>query len=336
MDCSLVRYATGRACSNLRELLEAIRTVPDAVLEHHMMHCALEDHFELHEFPNDLARWCWTVWGITFWGNKWGWWTLTGNRQRPRLRAALVNLIEDRLWGLDHVPWCRPGLELHLVGSHLIAYDTGERVDTPAALLEAIERMSLRSLFYHVHDARRRTAGQSDDFSLWLEKCGADASLVAAIAGNRLLLPEPEPTSPGAGGGVPALRRRSSARAEERPMRLLDRYEEIVGHQEVERLRRLAERLAGKRIVHVNSTRIGGGVAEILGWMVPLLEELGIDARWEVITGPPDFYRVTKAFHNGVAGPAGVAQEERFRSALRGQSGKRPAAEPGGGHRVRA
>ena len=46
-------------------------------------------------------------------------------------------------------------------------------------------------------------------------------------------------------------------------MRLLDRYEEIVGHQEVERLRRLAERLAGKRIVHVNSTRNGGGVAEI-------------------------------------------------------------------------
>jgi trehalose synthase len=85
-------------------------------------------------------------------------------------------------------------------------------------------------------------------------------------------------------------------------MRLLDRYEEIVGHLEVERLRRLAERLAGKRIVHVNSTRSGGGVAEILGWMVPLLQELGINARWEVIAGPPDFYRVTKAFHNGLQG----------------------------------
>ena len=72
------------------------------------------------------------------------------------------------------------------MGSQLIAYDTGERVDTPAALLESIQRMSLRSLFYHVQDARRRTAGhaqerQSDDFSLWLEKGGADASLVAAI-----------------------------------------------------------------------------------------------------------------------------------------------------------
>lgn len=85
-------------------------------------------------------------------------------------------------------------------------------------------------------------------------------------------------------------------------MTLLDRYEEIVGHQEGEHLCRLAQRLAGKRIVHVNSTRSGGGVAEILGWMVPLMQELGIDARWETIAGPPDFYRVTKAFHNGIQG----------------------------------
>jgi trehalose synthase len=85
-------------------------------------------------------------------------------------------------------------------------------------------------------------------------------------------------------------------------MRLLDRYEEVVGHREVQRLRQLASRLQGKRIVHVNSTRSGGGVAEILGWMIPLMEELGLNARWEVINGPPDFYRVTKAFHNGIQG----------------------------------
>jgi len=85
-------------------------------------------------------------------------------------------------------------------------------------------------------------------------------------------------------------------------VRLLDRYEEVVGHQEVERLRQLAARLRGKKIVHVNSTRIGGGVAELLRWMVPLMEELGLKTTWEVIDGPPDFYRVTKAFHNGLQG----------------------------------
>ncbi len=76
-----------------------------------------------------------------------------------------------------------PRAGLHLIESRLIAYDTGDRIHTPAALLEAIERMSLRSLFFHVHEARRRTGGQTDDFSLWLEKMGAEASLVTALRG---------------------------------------------------------------------------------------------------------------------------------------------------------
>ena len=63
----------------------------------------------------------------------------------------------------------------------MIAYDTGERIGTPASLLEAIERMPVRSLFFHFHEARRRTLGHSDDFSLWLEQTGADASLVARV-----------------------------------------------------------------------------------------------------------------------------------------------------------
>ena len=183
MDCSLVRCATGRVCSNLRELLEAIRTVRDAVLEHHMMRCALEDHFELHEFPNDFARWCWTFLGDNVLGEQLSLVDPYRLSSTAALRAALVNVMEERLWGLDHVPWCRPGLELHLIESHLVAYDTGDRISTPAALVEAIERMSSRSLFFHVHDAHRRTAGQSDDFSLWLEQGGAEASLVATLRG---------------------------------------------------------------------------------------------------------------------------------------------------------
>ncbi len=183
MDCSLTRRATGRACFNLRELLDAIRTAPDAVLEHHMMRCALENHFELYEFPNDLARWCWTALGDNVLGEQLG---LVDPYQQPStaaLRAALANVVEDRLWGLDRAPWCHPGLELHLIESRLIAYDTGERITTPSALLEAIQRMSLRSLFFHVHEARRRTTGRTDDFSLWLEVSGIAESLVTALRG---------------------------------------------------------------------------------------------------------------------------------------------------------
>ena len=79
------------------------------------------------------------------------------------------------------MPWCRPGLELHLIESRVIAYDTGERFSSLAALAEAIPRLPLRSLFYHVHEARRRTAGRTDDFSDWLEQYGAAPALVAKL-----------------------------------------------------------------------------------------------------------------------------------------------------------
>ena len=180
-ECSLARCATGRACTNLRELLDAMRTMPDAVLEHHTIRCALEDHFELHEFPNDLARWCWSTLGDNVLGEQLGLIDPYLLNSTVALRETIVNLIEERLWHLDRVPWCRSGYELHLIESRLIAFDTGERIGTPMELSEAIERMTVRSLFYHMHEARRRNAGRADDFSLWLETCEADPALITRI-----------------------------------------------------------------------------------------------------------------------------------------------------------
>ena len=82
----------------------------------------------------------------------------------------------------------------------------------------------------------------------------------------------------------------------------LKAYETIVGSPVIQQLRRLGKRLNGARVVHVNSTREGGGVAEILAWLVPLMRDVGIDARWEVIKGTAEFFAVTKAIHNGLQG----------------------------------
>jgi len=79
-------------------------------------------------------------------------------------------------------------------------------------------------------------------------------------------------------------------------------YEKVVGAPAIQQLQSLGDRLAGLRVTHINSTREGGGVAEILDWMVPLMCELGIDARWEVIQGTSDFFRGTKAIHNVLQG----------------------------------
>jgi len=82
----------------------------------------------------------------------------------------------------------------------------------------------------------------------------------------------------------------------------LSAYEGIVGSSVVAQLRHLGEKPVGLRVVHVNSTREGGGVAEILEWMVPLMQDVGIDASWEVVHGDPRFFKITKEIHNGLQG----------------------------------
>jgi trehalose synthase len=79
-------------------------------------------------------------------------------------------------------------------------------------------------------------------------------------------------------------------------------YEPIVGRSVIEELRILADELSNKVVQNINSTFIGGGVSEILEHMVPLLNQLGVDARWDVIQGNEEFFDVTKKFHNAIHG----------------------------------
>lgn len=85
-------------------------------------------------------------------------------------------------------------------------------------------------------------------------------------------------------------------------MAKLSDYEPIVGKNVIDELRILAGKLSGKVIQNINSTAVGGGVAEILNRMIPLLGELGVDAHWDVIKGGEDFFKVTKKFHNALHG----------------------------------
>jgi len=82
----------------------------------------------------------------------------------------------------------------------------------------------------------------------------------------------------------------------------LDEYAQVVGEAEIEEIKGFAEGLVGKSVCHINSTSFGGGVAEILHRMVPLMRDVGLNAEWRVIEGSDDFFRVTKAFHNGLQG----------------------------------
>jgi trehalose synthase len=88
-------------------------------------------------------------------------------------------------------------------------------------------------------------------------------------------------------------------------------YTHIVGRDLIEEIRALAEPLQGARVVHVSATSFGGGVAEILYTLVPLMKDVGLDCEWQVIYGREEFFNATKLMHNALQGnPQDLSAEE--------------------------
>ncbi len=126
----------------------------------------------------------------------------------------------------------------------------------------------------------------------------------------------------------------------------LSDYEEVVGRDVIQELHLLADRVKNRRLQNINSTPVGGGVAEILTRMVPLLRELGIETTWDVIKGDQAFFNVTKAFHNALHGKrrshhrrhaGGVPGNHRGQPARDGHlRGRRVRARPAAGGSDRA
>lgn len=85
-------------------------------------------------------------------------------------------------------------------------------------------------------------------------------------------------------------------------MAKLEDYIPVVGQEAVDELHLLAQQLVGKSIQNINSTAVGGGVAEILSRVVPLMKQCGLDVRWDVIKGNERFFMITKKMHNGLHG----------------------------------
>ncbi|HWI40487.1 MAG TPA: glycosyltransferase, partial [Verrucomicrobiae bacterium] len=83
---------------------------------------------------------------------------------------------------------------------------------------------------------------------------------------------------------------------------MISSYAGIAPRGDLVLLRRLGERLRGRSFLHINSTKSGGGVAEILHRALPLIRSLGLDARWDTIQGDPLFFETTKKIHNALQG----------------------------------
>lgn len=85
-------------------------------------------------------------------------------------------------------------------------------------------------------------------------------------------------------------------------MKTLEDYRRFIGNDAVGDIHRIARKLRGKHVVHINATYQGGGVAEMLETLVPLMNDVGMEAGWRIIPGPHEYFKITKAFHNALQG----------------------------------
>jgi len=93
-------------------------------------------------------------------------------------------------------------------------------------------------------------------------------------------------------------------------MRLED-YIEIIGEETIAQIHAAAQPLSEQSVLHINATYHGGGVAEMLRTIVPLMNEMGLDADWSLLYGEPELFRTTKKIHNGIQGEkVELTQEE--------------------------
>ena len=98
------------------------------------------------------------------------------------------------------------------------------------------------------------------------------------------------------------------------PQKHLNDYASIVGRALADEIRARAERLQGKRVLHLSATAFGGGVSEILYTLVPLMIDVGLACEWQVIYGREEFFNTTKVMHNALQGNPQDLSEDQFRT----------------------
>jgi hypothetical protein len=172
MDCALIAIATGVKAQNLRELKDQMRTIHPGCLYHHFWGNLLNPHFEEREFQNDFAVWTWRHMHDLKISERLSLIDPSVYKDIEELRKEVIEIIEERLYESEYVPWVRPGEEFHFIRSQVVVFDTEKSYGDPRELIELIPTISLGSIFYHFIDSRRRTPGAKNDLSVWLAGFG--------------------------------------------------------------------------------------------------------------------------------------------------------------------
>ncbi|MBN2403186.1 MAG: hypothetical protein JXN64_12400 [Spirochaetes bacterium] len=169
-DCALIAIATGEKAQNLRELNNSLKIVPAGCLYFHFWGGLLRPDYDDPEFQNDFAIWASRYLRNPKLAEQLSLIDPNAYKNIEELRQEVIEIIEQRLYESEHVPWVRTGQEFHFIRSQIVIFDTGVWIKQPEEFIDKIPNMSLGSIFYHFIDSRRRTAESKNDFSIWLTK----------------------------------------------------------------------------------------------------------------------------------------------------------------------
>jgi len=172
-DCGLLSRMSGLSPAvNLRELRERIAQCSENVLFHHFCETPLRTSFDNPDYRNDFAVWSKLYLEDRVLAERLGILDPYSFPSLGDLRAATLEVIDERLGELTMIPWARPGDELFFMEATTVVFDTGIRISRPRELAASIGGMTAGSVYYHFLEARRRPPIGKDGFTAWLLENG--------------------------------------------------------------------------------------------------------------------------------------------------------------------
>lgn len=174
-DCALlVRMSGLPPAVNLRELRDRVAVADENVLYHHFFETPLRHTFDDPFYRNDFAVWASLRLRDQALAERLGIIDPYAFGSVEALRAATLEILDDRLGETVTVPWTGPGEEFFFAEAITVVFDTQERIRHPSELPEAILRMTGGSIYFHFLEARRREPLGMDDFTAWFAESAED------------------------------------------------------------------------------------------------------------------------------------------------------------------
>ncbi len=162
----------GTRARNVQGLLEGIRTVPASSIYHHTHRFLQQHHYLSPEPPNDFAYWTSEVMGDAVLGEQFSSVDIVQFQNIEDLRQQFISLLERHLDLIERMPFSPPGEEFYFMATRLFVFPTDHVASSLTEFIQALDRISVASLYYHIFDAKLRLERGENDFSRWFADMG--------------------------------------------------------------------------------------------------------------------------------------------------------------------